>query len=148
MHKFHNIFKRSLIHFDHIHAHFTLLLPTLPLAPLPPLLLCCLFCFMNQWILWGSFTGACVMAYLQVHEKPIRDHTTKETVSLFPIILPLFHSTYACEWYQKHMWLLPSISSFTPKFLPTEYANPTQSRRNSKRSFSHWPEAHRVGQAG
>lgn len=64
------------------------------------------------------------MAYLQVHEKPIRDHTTEKTVSLFPIIQPLFYSTYAYE--QKHVYLLLCISSFTPKFLPTEYANPTQ----------------------
>lgn len=148
IHKFHDIFQRRLIYFDHIHTHFPLLLPTLSLAPLPPLLLFCLFCFLNQWILWGLFTGACVMAYLQVHEKPIRDHTTHETVSLFPTSQPLFHSTHSCEWYQELTCLLLRISSFAAKFLPTEYANPTQYGRNSKRSFSHWPAAHQVSQAG
>lgn len=88
------------------------------------------------------------MAYLQVHEKPIRDHTTHETVSLFPTSQPLFHSTHACERYQEHTCLLLRISSFAAKFLPTEYADPTQYGRNSKRSFSRWPAARQVGQAG
>lgn len=117
MHTFHNdIFNRGLIHFDHSHSLFPLLLLTLPQSyssskTAPLLLFYLLFIlFYEPMNLVGDVYRNCMRAYLQAHEKPIMGHTTKETVFLFPV--SHYSIQHMLENRARNVYFLLSISVF------------------------------------